>query len=71
MPIGRILGRPCPPGHTEETAMYHTIGYRLARAGLKLRRRQPRPAPHSDEGTGGYVYAPGGHVLAGWAGGKR
>jgi uncharacterized protein YecT (DUF1311 family) len=27
--------------------------------------------PHADKGTGGYVYAPGGHVRAEWADGKR
>ena len=32
MSISRILGRHCPPGRTEETAMHHAISCQLAQA---------------------------------------
>jgi hypothetical protein len=32
MSISRIFGRHRTPGHTEHTAMHHTISYYLARA---------------------------------------
>ena len=45
VPISQILGKHRPPGHTEETAMHHSISYHMAQARIaRLRHHAQRDA---------------------------